>query len=53
MAKAIYKNVVFQKNGLKSGTHTIKVEYTGMRDSKSTGNLIIIDSFDIVEGNII
>ena len=52
-AKAIYKNVVFQKNGLKSGTHTIKVEYTGMRDSKSTGNLIIIDSFDIVEGNII
>ena len=51
-AKAIYKNVVFQKKGLKSGTHTIKVEYTGMRDSKSTGNLII-DAFDIVEGNII
>ncbi|MBU5317834.1 starch-binding protein, partial [Clostridium bornimense] len=30
-ASAKYKNVVFQKNNLKAGTHSIKIEYTGMR----------------------
>ncbi|MBU5317395.1 hypothetical protein KQI30_14150, partial [Clostridium bornimense] len=52
-ASAKYKNVVFQKKDLKSGTHSIKIEYTGMRNSKSTGTLIVIDAFDIIDGNII
>ena len=52
-ASAKYKNVVFQKNNLKAGTHSIKIEYTGMRNSKATGSLIIIDAFDIIDGNII
>ena len=33
-AKAIYKNIVFQKKDLKEGNHSIKIEYTGMRNSK-------------------
>ena len=52
-ASANYKNVVFQKNNLKAETHSIKIEYTGMRNSKAAGNLIIIDAFDIIDGNII
>ena len=51
-ASANYKNVVFPKNNLKAETHSIKIEYTGMRNSNATGSLII-DAFDIIDGNII
>ncbi|MBU5317833.1 hypothetical protein KQI30_16410, partial [Clostridium bornimense] len=52
-ASAKYKNVVFQKKDLKSGTHSIKIEYTGKKNSKATGTLTVIDAVDITSGNII
>ncbi|SCN25713.1 PEGA domain protein [Clostridium sp. N3C] len=47
-----YKKTVFEKTNLANGTHSIKVEYTGRKNSKSTGTYIIIDAFDIINGNI-
>lgn len=47
----INRNVVFEKNDLNNGTHSIKIEYTGNKVAASSGNIVMIDAFDILEGN--
>ena len=47
------KNVVYEVNNLPAGTHTIKIEYTGLTSSGSTGAAIVIDAVDIIEGDIV
>ncbi|MCI6188541.1 MAG: hypothetical protein MR691_01135, partial [Clostridium sp.] len=43
------QNVVFLLSGLTSGTHTIKVEWTGLKNDSSTGTTITLDAFDIIK----
>ncbi|MBI5741296.1 MAG: hypothetical protein HZA16_11340 [Nitrospirae bacterium] len=42
------KQVVFQKTGLASGSHTIVIDVTGTKNAASTGQTIDIDAFDVV-----
>ena len=45
-------NVVFQKADLVQGSHSIKIEYTGTKNSAASSSLIVADSFDIINGDI-
>ncbi|NLZ47525.1 MAG: hypothetical protein GX895_01850, partial [Clostridiales bacterium] len=48
-----FQEVIFEKTDLAPyTTHTIKVEYTGSKSSSSSGPYIMIDGFDIINGNI-
>ena len=46
-ASAKDQSVVFSLSGLTSGTHTIKVEWTGLKNDSSTGTTITLDAFEI------
>ena len=48
-ASAKDQSVVFSLSGLTSGTHTIKVEWTGLKNSSSTKTTITLDAFEIVK----
>jgi peptidoglycan/xylan/chitin deacetylase (PgdA/CDA1 family) len=50
--KLLWQNVVFQKTDLAAGTHNIKIQCSGTKNSSSTSANIFIDAFDIVNGNI-
>ena len=43
------KNLIFAKSGLKLGTHTIKVEWTGLKNGASKGTTVNLDAFEIIE----
>ena len=43
------KNSIFIKTGLTSGTHTIKIEWTGLKNSASKGTTINLDAFEIIK----
>ena len=43
------QNVVFLLSGLTSGTHTIKVEWTGLKNDSSTGTTITLDALDVIK----
>ncbi|CDM67953.1 Hypothetical protein CM240_0788 [Clostridium bornimense] len=47
------RTYVYSDKNLSSGTHTITIEYTGSANSSATGNIISIDGFDIINGDII
>ena len=46
-ASAKEQSVAFSLSGLTSGTHTIKVEWTGLKNNSSKGNAITLDAFEI------
>ena len=46
-ASAKDQSVAFSLSGLTSGTHTIKVEWTGLKNNSSKGNAITLDAFEI------
>jgi len=46
-------NIVFQKTDLALGSHSIKVEFTGIKNATATSNIILVDSFEIINGNIL
>ena len=48
-ASIAYQNVIFTKAGLTSGTHTIKIEWTGLKNSASKGTTINLDAFEIIK----
>src|SRR5437667_8542910 len=41
------QTVIYQKTGLQTGTHTLKIEVTGSKNKKSHGYWIWIDAFGI------
>ncbi len=42
-----YKRVVWSASDLSFGTHTLTIEYTGTRNSRSTANTVNLDALDI------
>ncbi len=44
-ATGSFKQVVFQKSTLSSGTHTIRIVNTGARNSSATGTGVAVDAF--------
>lgn len=40
--------VVLQKTGLSAGNHTLRIEVSGQKNSKSTGYYIDVDAFEVV-----
>jgi hypothetical protein len=48
----LWQSVVFQKTDLAAGTHTIKIQCSGTKNSSSTSTNIFIDAFDIINGDI-
>lgn len=47
-----YQQPVFYKESLSAGSHTIKIEAAGSKNSKSQGQDINVDGFDIGNGNV-
>ncbi len=44
----LYKQVVFTKTGLSNGTHTLKLEYSGLKDPAVSGAAVIdLDALDV------
>ena len=39
--------MIYQKTGLQTGTHTLKIEVTGSKNKKARGYWIWIDAFEI------
>jgi peptidoglycan/xylan/chitin deacetylase (PgdA/CDA1 family) len=52
-ASTLWQKAVFQKTDLASGTHSIKIEYSGTKNPASASNNIFIDAFDIINGDIL
>ena len=48
-ASAKDQSVAFSLSGLTSGTHTIKVEWTGLKNNSSKGTTITLDAFEIIK----
>ncbi|WP_027097169.1 cohesin domain-containing protein [Clostridium paraputrificum] len=48
-ASTVNQKLFFEKTGLTNGTHTVRIEVTGM----SNGSYINIDKLDIIGGNLI
>ena len=48
-SSASNQNVVFLLSGLTSGTHTIKVEWTGLKNDSSTGTTITLDALEVIK----
>ena len=46
-ADAVYKSVVWNTGPLASGTHTVKIEWTGTHSSSATDTNIGVDAFDV------
>ncbi len=44
-----YQSVVYEKKGLSSGSHTIKMVWTGNKSSSATSTVISLDAFEITE----
>lgn len=44
----IYKNNIFQRTNLSNGTHTVKVEVTGMKNPAATDVYINFDAIEII-----
>jgi thermitase len=47
-----YQQPVFYKESLSAGSHTIKIEAAGSKNSKSQGQDVNVDGFDIGNGNV-
>ncbi|MDI6817171.1 MAG: S8 family serine peptidase [Actinomycetota bacterium] len=47
-----YQQPVFFKDSLSAGSHTIKIEAAGSKNSKSQGQDVNVDGFDIGNGNV-
>ncbi|PJJ71859.1 parallel beta helix pectate lyase-like protein [Diaminobutyricimonas aerilata] len=43
----VFKKVVFEKNDLSDGVHTIRIEWTGKRNPASTGGNVLVDAFEV------
>jgi hypothetical protein len=43
-----YRQVVWNTGTLSSGTHQVKIEWTGTRNPSATGSYVSVDAFDIV-----
>ena len=41
------QTVIFSKNGLSAGTHSITIEATGRKSGRSGGTWIWLDAFDV------
>lgn len=48
-----YQQVVYNKTGLSWGTHTLKIEVTGTKNSNSAGTWIDIDAFEVMPDNVV
>lgn len=44
----LYKQKVWSTGTLSSGSHTVKIEYTGTQNSASSGRVVNIDAVDVV-----
>ncbi|MBS3909583.1 MAG: S8 family serine peptidase [Actinobacteria bacterium] len=47
-----YQQPVFYKESLSAGNHTIRIEVTGDKNTKSRGRDVNVDGFDIGNGNV-
>ncbi len=43
----LYQEVLFEKSGLPSGEHTLRIEVTGRKNPASNGSYVVIDAIDI------
>ncbi len=50
-ASALYRRPVWNTGTLESGTHTVKIEWTGTKNSSATDTNVSVDAFD-VEGTL-
>ncbi|HEY7655485.1 MAG TPA: hypothetical protein VH881_01345 [Burkholderiales bacterium] len=41
------QDTLFRASGLSDGSHTLAIEATGLKNSASTGTLVLIDAFDV------
>jgi len=47
-AGALWKQRVWETNTLVPGTHTVKIEWTGTKNSAATGTNVGVDAFDLI-----
>lgn len=50
-AEWIKQQVIYENNALSTGSHTIKVECSGRKNSDSSGSIVIVDAFSYVKGD--
>ena len=47
-SKALYQQVVYEKQGLDNAAHTLTIEYAGLKNTASAGYLINVDALRVV-----
>ncbi len=45
------QQVIWSASGLPDGEHTVVIRVTGTRESASSGNVVVIDAFDVADEN--
>ena len=48
-----FQKVAFEKLGLSQGTHTLKIEVTGTKNPSAKAANVVVDAFEIIDGNIL
>jgi hypothetical protein len=44
---AVYQRKVWETGTLRAGTHTVRIQWTGTRNSSASGTTICVDAFDV------
>ena len=52
-AGIISNKTVLELTNLAQGTHSIKVEFTGAKNPAANSNIVLIDAFEIINGDIL
>jgi hypothetical protein len=50
-ATALFKQKVYENVALAAGSHTIRVKYTGTKNTSSTGTTVVIDNLEVIGGS--